>query len=292
MEKESIIEDFLKHLENERGYSDNTVVAYRRDLVQFKEYIEYTFGKVDLLKINKKEIRAYIETLLKYAMNPRTVSRKLSAIRSFYRYCVNTGKIEGFPPEGIKNPKIPERLPDILSTKQISRILEDWTPHTPLEIRNKAIVDLFYSTGVRVSELCDITLKSIDFNDRTIRIKGKGKKIRVVIFGKKTEQTLKEYLSTRKDNLRWLFISNRKRKLSRREAWYIINSTFEKIALKYGVHPHTLRHSFATHLLDNGADIRVIQELLGHSSISTTSIYVNTSFREIMEKYKKTHPRA
>ncbi len=292
MEKQDIVEEFLNHLKHERNYSKNTVLAYHKDLYQFKEFCNYTFGKDSLLKIERKDIRQFVEFLLKHNLNPRSVSRKLSAIRSFYRYCVNMGYIETFPPEGIKNPKIPIKLPDVLSVRQINKILEEWTPESEIEIRNKAIIDLFYSTGVRASELCNITLDDIDFKERSIRIYGKGKKERIVLFGTKTLNNINKYLSTRTDGKKWLFLSRRKRKLSRREVWYIINTTFEKIALKFGVHPHTLRHSFATHLLDNGADLRVIQELLGHSSISTTSIYVNTSFKEIMEKYKKTHPRA
>ncbi len=292
MEREKLLEDFLSHLKRERDYSDNTISAYRRDLKQFAEYCHNTFGKNNLLKVERAEIRYFVEYLLKYGTNPKSIARKLSAIRSFYRYCVNNGLLDRFPPEGIKNPKQPRKLPDVLSVNQLTKILEDWTPKGVLEIRNKAIIDLFYSTGVRASELCNITFDDIDFKERTIRILGKGNKERIVLFGEKTLHNLKAYLSTRKDNKKWLFLSNRKRKLSRREVWYIINTTFEKIALKFGVHPHTLRHSFATHLLDNGADIRVIQELLGHASISTTSIYVNTSFKEIMEKYKKSHPRA
>ncbi len=292
MERDDALDDFLNHLRSERGYSENTINSYKKDLIQFKEFIKYTFGKSNLLKVKRNDIRNFIEFLIRGSMHPRSISRKLSAIRSFYRYCINSGKINEFPPEGIKNPKLPERLPDVLSERQLAKILDEWHPVKPLEIRNKAIIDLFYSTGLRASELSNITLEDIDFGERTIRVVGKGKKTRIVIFGEKTEKTLKDYLSTRKDTLKYLFISNRKRKLSRREVWYIINSTFEKIAMKYGVHPHTLRHSFATHLLNNGADIRIIQELLGHSSISTTSIYVNTSFKSIIEKYKNTHPRA
>ncbi len=292
MEKDNVIEEFLKHLKNERGYSDNTITSYRNDLYQFKEFVAYTFGKENLLKIKRKEIRGFVEYLIRGSMTPRSISRKLSSIRSFYRYCVNKGLLDEYPPEGIKNPKLPERLPDVLSEKQLSKILDEWNPVKPIEVRNKAIIDLLYSTGLRVSELCNLTFSDIDFRERTIRVLGKGNKTRIVIFGEKAEKSLKNYLSTRKDSLKWLFISTRKRKLSRREVWYIINSTFEKISLKYGVHPHTLRHSFATHLLNNGADIRVIQELLGHSSISTTSIYMNTSFKNVMEKYKSTHPRA
>lgn len=292
MERDDVIENFLEHLKNERGYSENTVNSYKKDLEQFKEFIEFTFGIKSLLKVKRKEIRSFVEFLIRGGMNPHSVSRKLSAIRSFYRYCINKELINEFPPEGIKNPKLPNRLPDVLSEQQLTRILEEWHPKRPIEIRNKAIIDLFYSTGLRASELCNITLSDVDFEEKTIRVLGKGRKTRIVIFGDKTEASLRNYLSTRKDSLKWLFISTRKRKLSRREVWYIINTTFEKIALKYGVHPHTLRHSFATHLLNHGADIRVIQELLGHSSISTTSIYVNTSFKEIIKQYKNTHPRA
>lgn len=292
MERESLIKDFLLYLKRERNYSDNTILAYKRDLTQFAEYCYTTFGKNDLLKVERRDIRNFVEYLLRYSVNPTSVARKLSAIRSFYRYCVNIELLDRFPPEGIKNPKQPRRLPDVLSVKQLFKIIEDWQPTNDLEIRNKAIIDLFYSSGVRASELCNITFDHIDFKERTIRITGKGNKERIVLFGKKTLNNLTSYLATRKDNEKWLFLSNRKRKLSRREIWYIINSTFEKIALKFGVHPHTLRHSFATHLLDNGADIRVIQELLGHASISTTSIYVNLSLKKIKEKYNKTHPRA
>lgn len=292
MEEEGILEEFLSHLEKERNYSENTILAYRRDLYQFLEYCSYTLGKKNLLKIERKDIKNFIEFLLRHEVNPKSVSRKLSAIRSFYRYIVNKGLLDNFPPEGIKNPKLPRRLPDVLSITQLNKILEEWNPENSTELRNKAIVDLFYSTGIRVSELCNITFDDIDFKERTIRILGKGKKERIVLFGTKTLENLNKYLRTRKDNIKYLFISNRKRKLSRREVWYIINTTFEKIALKFGVHPHTLRHSFATHLLDRGADIRVIQELLGHASISTTSIYTNISFKEIMKKYKNTHPRA
>jgi len=292
VEEQGIIKDFLTYLERERNYSKNTILAYERDLKQFSEFCSHTLGKNDLLKVQRGDIRHFVEYLLRYSVKPRSVGRKLSTIRSFYRYCINNGFLDRFPPEGIKNPKTPRKLPDVLSIKQINKILDDWTPKNIQDVRNKLIVELFYATGVRVSELCDITLDDIDFNERTIRILGKGKKERIVLFGKKTLENIKKYLSTRKDNTKYLFISNRKKKLSRREVWYIINSTFEKIALKFGVHPHTLRHSFATHLLERGADIRVIQELLGHSSISTTSIYTNTSFKEIMKKYKNTHPRA
>lgn len=295
MEGQELIRDFLNYLKNEKGFSENTVSSYEDDLSQFYEFMRDGVGLKELDLISRSHIREFVSVLLRTGFSKRSVERKLSCLRSFYKYLKRIGIVEKNPMLGIKNPKREQYLPNVLPEKKLNEFLDAWVPHNLIDFRDKAIVELIYSCGLRASELVELRWSSLEIESHELKVMGKGKKERIVPVGDKAVLALQEYremLLKGKGSLsEYVFISMRGERLTRRSIWNIINSRFESLARIYGIHPHVLRHSFATHLLNHGADLRSIQELLGHKSLSTTSVYTNLPFSALLEIYKKTHPR-
>jgi len=245
--------------------------------------------------IRRADIREYVSALIQYGFSKKSVERKLSALRGFFKYLKRIQVISSNPVLGIQNPKEERYLPMVIPEKRINEMLDNWIPESIMEARDKSIIELMYSSGLRASEVISLKWENLDLKTMELRVKGKGGKERIVPLGKRAREALEVYVNFLGDKLNksnFIFLNRFGKKLSRKGLWLIIKKRFETMALMYGVHPHTLRHSFATHLLNHGADLRSIQELLGHASLATTSIYTNLSIQSLREIYKKTHPRS
>ena len=293
MKIDESIEKFLEYLERELNYSEMTIVDYKSDLNIYKDYLEV--NKLNYLLLNKNDIMNYLKYLdsLKYAN--RSISRHLSSLRSFYNYLVDIKLIDNNIFRRIKNPKVEKKLPNYLNIVEVEELLDSINEDSKESIRNKCIIELLYSSGIRVSEASNIKVKDIDMNTKTIRIIGKGNKERIAYFGYSLEEILHKYLSVRKEFIKeydsgYLFLNKFGRMLSRSSNENIVSNTSKRLKIKHKVTPHTLRHSFATHLLDNNADIRSVQELLGHENLNTTEIYTHVSNERLREVYLKCHP--
>lgn len=285
---------FLLYLRTERRFAHRTLVAYEKDLRQYLAHLE---GRgVDLCEAQPPDLRAFLASL-HGERAPSTMARKLAAIRSMYRYFLRRGWVEANPGALVATPKRPKALPKVVPIDDLTALLETPSRESPYGLRDRAILELLYGGGFRCSELCDLDLGDLDASARTARVRGKGGKERVVPLGRKAWEALGEYLQVRARFLRGtsgnaLFLNRRGGRLSTRWVAKSIERYSKLCGLRRRVHPHALRHSFATHLLDNGADLRGIQELLGHSSISTTQRYTDVSVERLMAVYDQAHPRA
>ena len=287
---ETKITDFEQYLLLEKKYSQNTINSYKNDLLKFKEH----FKNKALKSINQNDIKNYIQEINK-TMNAKSVSRNISTLKSFYKYLLIDNYITKTPLTNIAMPKIKKDLPKVLSEEEIEKLL-NFELKDHYDYRNKAMLELMYSSGLRVSELINLKVTDIDLNLETVRIFGKGSKERIVPLGGYAVNALKEYLTYHRNalaknkNSNYLFLSSRA-DIMTRQAFF---KTIKKIAIKQNIKtdfsPHTLRHSFATHLLKHGADLRSIGELLGHADISSTQIYTHITNEKLKENYKEAHP--
>lgn len=284
------ISDFLSYLEVEANYSKNTINSYENDLNKFEEY----YKSKDLLKITSKDIEKYIQTLSDLA--PTTVSHNISSLKTFYSYFLKQGRISNNPTDGIKSPKLGIHLPTYLTIDEVNKLL-DIEVTDAFSSRNKAILELVYATGLRISEVISLEFKNIDYDECIIRVMGKGSKERIVPVNDYAIKYLKEYIDNYRPELvkneinNYIFLNNHGRMLTRQGIFKMIKNYAALKNIKKTIGPHTLRHTFATHLLENGADLRVIQELLGHSDISTTQIYTHLTKEALHNEYKKYFPR-
>lgn len=284
------ISDFLSYLEVEANYSKNTINSYENDLNKFEEYYKIK----DLLKITSKDIEKYIQTLSDLA--PTTVSHNISSLKTFYSYFLKQGRISNNPTDGIKSPKLGIHLPTYLTIDEVNKLL-DIEVTDAFSSRNKAILELMYATGLRISEVISLEFKNIDYDECIIRVMGKGSKERIVPVNDYAIKYLKEYIDNYRPELvkneinNYIFLNNHGRMLTRQGIFKMIKNYAALKNIKKTIGPHTLRHTFATHLLENGADLRVIQELLGHSDISTTQIYTHLTKEALHNEYKKYFPR-
>lgn len=294
MEKDS--KAFLEYLYTELNYSENTIKSYRNEIEKFKEYLD--MEEIDYLKINKDKVRSYLKYLDNLKYKNSSISRNISALRTFYRYLVIKERIEKNIFASIRNPKIEKKLPNYLTEIDMEKILDFRNIETYKENiytnRDLLIMELLYDTGCRVDELVNIKLKNINETEKSIKVLGKGSKERVVFYGDYAQDYLENYLMDRGILLNgkksdFLFVSKESDKLTTRRIAQIIDDIVSMVAIKNKVTPHTLRHTFATHLLNHGADIRSVQELLGHSSLSTTQVYTHISNERLREVYLKTH---
>ena len=275
-----IISQYLEYLEIEKGLAQNTIDAYRRDLYSFAENCEKELNKIDRLNIS-----AYIRSLKEKDLAPTTVIRRVASLRGFFKWTTSMNILEKNPASTLEQPKVPQRLPKVISLKEIEEIL-----HSDLEPLQALIIELLYSCGLRVSELADLKLNDIDKSSKYVRCFGKGSKERIIPIGKKAIEALDKYLPEReliikkfKLTTKKLLISNNGRLINRQDIYNLIHKKGKDI--HKNISPHTLRHSFATHLLENGADLRVVQELLGHSDVSTTQLYTHISKKRLKEVY-------
>jgi integrase/recombinase XerC len=289
------IEGFLSWMEVARGASLNTLRAYRSDLLEFYDVMRHC--GIDPLRPSHKVVEAFFAVLGQEG-EPSTVQRKLASVRQFYRYLKKQGVVLSNPFYGIRGPKLPKKLPDFLTVDEVFALLETKDSDEGFfGIRDKAILELMYSSGLRVSEVASLNLNSLSFEKAEVRVMGKGRKERIVPFGKKAMEALKRYLQVRSevckdDRQKALFLNVRGGRLTPRSIQRLVQNSAVTAGLYRHVHPHTLRHTFATHVLEGGADLRDIQELLGHSRLSTTQKYTHVTLQRLMEVYDRTHPRA
>ncbi len=282
-------ENFFYFLEVEREYSKNTISAYKNDLRSFKEFLN---GR-DPLEVTKRDIFEFLMKLSKRRLKPTTLRRKISSVRSFYAFLLREGKIEKDPTVDISLPKKDKRLPEVLSLEEIEKILNAIPENSFRGKRDRAIVELLYSCGLRVSELTGLKVKDIDMKNGFLKCFGKGSKERIVPFGERAKDVLKKYLKEREKKgitSEYLFVSRKGERILRQFINAILNKYARKARIRKKVHPHMLRHSFATHLLERGADLRSVQELLGHVDISTTQIYTHLTKERLREVYLSSHP--
>lgn len=298
------IGDFLDYLTYERNVSVNTVTAYREDLDSFftflsEEYLNIGREMLDLEKIDNLAIRAYLAHLNRRKLSRSSIARHLSTLRTFFRFLIREGIVPNNPARAVATPKREKHLPAVLQTSDIEVLFEQPDLQTPLGIRDRAWLELLYASGLRVSELVGIDLDDFELRARLLKVRGKGSKERIVPFGGKASEALLAWLEVRgalrsagDDEEQPLFLNNRGGRITARSIRRILDKYVRSASLQAGVSPHTLRHSFATHLLNAGADLRAIQELLGHVSLSTTQKYTHLNDWALIETYRKAHPRA
>lgn len=288
------IKNFLNHIKIQRGDSPNTLRAYKKDLEEF-----FAFTKLKINEIDPMVIRGFISEQIIKGKSKRTVVRKLSSIRSFFSYLYNEGLIIINPARAVSSLKVKRSLPKFLTVDDTFKLVEAPSEDKFTVYRDKAILELLYGCGIRVSELCSLNLDDINFKEGLLKVKGKGNKERIIPIGQKAIGAIKKYFAIRhilriKKNFSAqetpLFINNRGGRLSDRQVRRIVIKYAKAIGVLEKIGPHTLRHTFASHLLMEGADLRVIQELLGHSSLSTTQIYTHIDLKHLMEIYDKSHP--
>lgn len=286
--KEVQVDKFLFFLKVELNYSGLTIKSYQLDLTDFFEYIESK--KINYLTITNHDVRGYLKYLDSCNLKNSTISRRISTLRTFYNYLVDENIVENNVFHNVKNPKLEKKLPNYLNYNEMEELLESIDISTTEGLEKRLLIEMFYSTGCRVSEMINVKISDIDFTNKTIRIMGKGSKERIVYFGDYASKYLDNYLSKVKCD-KYLFTNKKGEKLTINEVEQIVKDIMKHISIKTHVTPHTLRHTFATHLLNNGADIKTVQELLGHANLSTTGIYTHVSSDRLKDIYFKTFKR-
>lgn len=282
------IEDFLKYLEVEKNYSIKTIESYNNDLTEFSDYLNK-----NLINILEEDIMKYLNLLNSKKDKRSTISRKISTLKSFYKFLKKKHYIDINPTEYILYPKKEKKLPNYIEYNELESLLNS-SLETKNNIRDNLIIELLYATGIRVSELVNIKINDIDFNSNSIKVFGKGSKERIVYFGDYASNAITKYINSdiyKNSNCIWLFPSNKNTHLTTRTIELIIDKIMNSISIKSKVSPHTLRHTFATHMLGSGCDIKVVQELLGHENLTTTEVYTHITNEELRNTYLRCHPR-
>ncbi|MEA2568652.1 MAG: integrase/recombinase XerC [Acidobacteriota bacterium] len=298
----SEIGDFLDYLTYERNVSVNTISAYRDDLESFvaflcNDYFTMARDQLDLRKVDHLTVRSYLAHLARRKLARASTARHLSALRSFFKYLMREGVVEANPARTVATPKREKHLPAVMQPADVALLLEQAVLEKPLGVRDRAWLELLYASGLRISELVGIDLDDIELRAKLVKVRGKGSKERIVPFGSKAESAIRDYLSVRADLIKdpeeqALFVNYRGERITTRSVRRLFDGYVHDAALRAGISPHTMRHSFATHLLNAGADLRGIQELLGHASLSTTQKYTHLNDWQLIAVYKKSHPRA
>ena len=301
---DNLIADFQIYLEVQRNVSRHTLKAYIADVEEFNNFLQ----EIDIIKKNDaiinvepEIIRSYLSHLYRGKVKKVTVNRKVSSLRSFYKYLLRAGKVKNNPAEMVQTPKIEKYMPTFLSVDETFQLLRDQGDHSVSGLRDSAMLELFYSSGLRLSELAGLNVTDLDFRQALVKLRGKGKKERIVPVGKQALQAIDDYLKkTIEVRKKWnenlfknpLFLNAHGKRITARSIARIVDAITVKSGIGRKISPHALRHTFATHLLNAGADLRSIQELLGHESLSTTQKYTAVNINRIMEVYDKAHPRA
>jgi len=328
-----LIDRYVRYLQYERNASPHTIRNYASDLHQFRDFLTRSLGKqssplttgeggeqnkpgespsqaalkttpdIDLAAIDALQIRSYLASLFQDQKQKTSIARKLSSIRAFFKFLVREGLIATSPCVGLASPKLPKKVPRIMTEEQtnnlLDRLAEAAPQGEPMLKRDRAILELLYASGLRVSELAGLDVRSVNFGDKLVLVRGKGRKERIVPFGRKAAQALEDYLPVReriladnKTSGQALFLNARGRRLTTRSVDRLVKKYVRLYGPNVRVSPHGLRHAFASHLLAEGADLRAIQEMLGHVSLSTTQKYTQVSIQKLIEVYDRTHPKA
>ena len=290
---ERYIEKFIRYLEIEKNYSKHTILNYHHDLEEFRKFLGEG-GSIE--GVNYLLLRKYLALLKEKALSSRTVSRRLSSLRSFFKFMTREGLLKNNPILSLSSPKLDKHLPQFLTEEEVIRLINVVVPKSKkdeLSVRNKAILETFYSTGMRISEGVSLNIDDVDFITGTVKVMGKGRKERLVPIGDHAISALRNYLENRKNKQEQaLFLNKNGKRITDRGVRGVMSRYLRLASIKEGVSVHTLRHSFATHLLNHGADLRSVQELLGHANLSTTQIYTHLTTEKLKSVYDKAHPRA
>ncbi len=283
---------YLEYLSEIKKFSPNTIKAYKQDIDEFLRFFNYKHSG-----LSRDNIRDFLSSLHNKSTNKATISRKIYAIKSFFRYLIDAGKSDINPMELVSIPKTEKSLPEILTEDEMIAFLDKLPEKTLLEVRNKALFELLYASGLRLSELTNLKVENINFKERLLRVIGKGNKERIVPFNNKARNIMKKYMSLTEEKYKkrtdYIFLNFRGGKLSDRGVEKIVKTVFRIInGSGKNIYPHLFRHSFATHLLQKGVDLRMIQELLGHSNLSTTEKYTTLNYKDLLKTYNKFHPRS
>ena len=304
---EEYLDRFSQYLKYERNVSEHTLRNYMSDLQQFYNYLAPpdaigNHQPVDVHEIDHITIREYLATFYKDHHKKTSIARKLATLRTFFKFLCREQVLEMNPAKLVSSPRLEQKLPKVLSIEDVIRFIESPDTETVLGKRDRAILELLYGAGIRVSELAGLNLEDLDLRNQSIRVRGKGRKERIVPFGSKAKEALEAYLEVRGELLlealleerdeQILFYNYQGTRITTRSVGRMIDKYVKELALASDVSPHSFRHSFATHLLSNGADLRSIQELLGHARLSTTQIYTQVSMEKLIEVYDKAHPKA
>ena len=282
---------FFNYLVIEKGLSSNSIKAYKIDIKKFVSWLSCS-NKPSFIKICESDLNEYIAFMFKNKLSSSSVNRNISSIKAFYLFLIKRKIIMISPAAGIITPKKERYLPTSMSELEVEKLLNSPKSLIRIEIRDKAMIEMLYATGMRISELVNLKLNNVDTNRCVVKVLGKGSKERLIPFGENALEALNLYLNIRpSSNSKEVFLSNRKRRLSRVTFWQRIKTYLKRENLKLSISPHTLRHAFATHLLNRGADLRSVQLLLGHSDLSTTQIYTHIAKQRLSEVLKKHHPR-
>lgn len=292
------LEDFFAFLDLERGLSKNTLLAYRKDLDQFADFVRRERTAKDWRSVKSDDVSAWLRYLDNADISAKSTARKLTALRVFSKRLVATGVRSDDFCEIVAIPKVARKLPKSLSLDEVTKLLELPVENSAQGLRNRAMLELAYGSGLRASELCSLEIQAVNFDEGLVRVRGKGNKERIVPVGDEAVHALKNYLSDAGRPLlakpktgSALFLSQWGKAISRKTLWVILQKEVERAGIQRKIHPHQLRHAFATHLLANGADLRSIQEMLGHADISTTQIYTAVEKTRLADEHRRTHPR-
>ncbi len=295
---DKMITDFIDYIRIERGLSENTILSYRRDLIAYQRYLQKVEQITSYQAVKRDSIRQYLFFLKEQGKAASTLARTLSTIRAFHQYQVRERHLDHDPSDLIEMPKASKRLPKILALEEVEALLEMADGTKPIQIRNKAMLELLYATGMRVTEMTQLSLSDIHLSMGFIRCIGKGNKERIIPLGNTAVKEIERYLDKARGHLLKknqhdsLFVNHYGRPLTRQGFWKILKQLTKDAGITKELSPHTLRHSFATHLLENGADLRAVQEMLGHVDISTTQIYTHVTKTRLKDVYSQFHPRA
>jgi integrase/recombinase XerD len=292
----NFVDEFLMFLTVERGLSENTILAYSRDLKSYIDYLEGA-GTVDVLQVKREQVTDYIFQKKKAGLSARSICRSLSAIKMFHRFLIREGLAQHDPTSLVDTPKLWKNVPEVLSQVEVEAMIKATAGPKGQQIRDRAILEVFYASGLRVSELAGLRVDQINFDVGYVRCIGKGRKERIIPLGKTARQAIEDYCAQVRGKLLKrtlssdLFLSRLGKKMSRQSIWKVIKFYARKANIKKTIKPHTLRHTFATHLLEHGADLRSVQEMLGHADISTTQIYTHVDRERLKTIHKQFHPR-
>ena len=291
-------ERFIDYLRYEKNYSSQTEISYLNDIIQFEKFIKLKDENLSLITVDSGIVRIWISSLIEQGFKASSVNRKLSSLKTFYRYLNKSGFIEKSPVEYVSGPKLNTKIPSFVSEKQMDEILDDATNFTDdfVGVRNQLVIEFLYLTGMRRAELISLKDNDIDFSSCTIRVTGKGNKQRLIPFSDLTREKLEKYIRVRSKEIEnkspFLFVKEDGNAMYPKLVYKIINNHLNSISTLSKKSPHVLRHSFATAMLNNGAEINSIKELMGHTSLSSTEIYTHVTFEEMKKTYQNAHPRA
>ena len=292
------LRSFLQYLEFERRYSPHTISAYRNDLLQFSSYLKETYDSDDILATHYIHIRSWLVSLMEDRVNTRTINRKLSSLKTYFRFQLKRGAIRKNPTVRVVAPKMAKRLPDFIKTTQMDQLWKhyDFGEEFP-GVRNRLIFELFYATGMRRSDLINLSEKNVSWYDSSVKVLGKGNKERVIPITRELKALIKAYISKRNnhfksDSFPSLLVDDKCKKMNPRFVYRVVNSVLKNVTTVERKSPHVLRHTFATHLLNNGAQINAIKELLGHSSLAATQVYTHNTIEKLKDVYRIAHPKA